>query len=530
MSIHVRSEVFQLDPNHQAHAPHAAWSQGFSEVDAIAQAAKAKLADEAFVWQANRDVPDSLFGGKEERLPNMPHGLNSYSRINNVVFLSSLNPSSDHFRFLETQGITGEEVRRAIYYETLYQSVMRTSIRDPDNIEPKTIIVPDISAAQYLRGLFPGSRIEKLETEIPDLKRPKTGRPRKHQSDKQRKAQYKQRQKQRLLYELLQLKEGPYPFEGELGNEAGIRDETGIRLYSSFVPEPLTGTVYRDKCSKGPAGYFHCDNVQDFSSILESWHSCPVKNKETNFLISPAIFDPHHPNRQGNQQRGLKNIRYLRHIWFDFEGGELKAEDVAEPFPLNQLIIFNTYNHTAEAPRFRVILPTSRNLTPDAYEALWDNVAAKLRYAGYSVGDKDPHTSKNARPSGLDVSKRTAASVYYAPCPAKNPADSFFRYYSEAPRQLLDPIPWIANSVVPFRVPFIPKDRSSDDQREVSQQKVDCVAVEKATVRWHQAPPHTGNDNFYNYALSLRSAGMSLDQVERKLQEQAQTEVCPITR
>ena len=239
---------------------------------------------------------------------------------------------------------------------------MRTSIRDPKNIEPKTVIVPDISAAEYLNGLFPGSRIEKLETEIPCLKRAKTGRPRKWQSDKERKAQYRQRQKQKLLNELFQLNRGPYSNGGELGNgEAGVRDEMGIRRYTSFVPEPLTMTVYRDLDSNSnPAGYVDFDNFEVFCSLLKSLHDHPVKNKEANFLMSPAIFDPNHPDREGKKRRGLKNIRYLRHIWFDFENGELKPEELAELFPLYQMVIFNTYNHTADAPRFRVIFPTSQ--------------------------------------------------------------------------------------------------------------------------------------------------------------------------
>jgi hypothetical protein len=338
--------------------------------------------------------------------------------------------------------------------------------------------------------------------------------------DKERKQQYRQRQKQKLPNELFQLKEGPYPIGGELGNGGErVRDEIDIRLYISFVPNPLTGTVYRDKYSNKPAGYFHCDNVQALSSLLESLHGHPVKNKEANFLISPAIFDPHHPNKEGNQQRGLKNVRYLRHIWFDFEDGDLKPDEIAELFPLNQLIIFNTYNHTADAPRFRVIFPTSQDLTPEAYETVWDNFAAKLRHAGYSVGDKDQQTSGNSRPSGLDVSKRTPTSVFYAPCQAKNPADSFFWSYLEAPRQLLDPVLWIENSVVPFRAPFIPRDRSFNDQRQVNQQK-----VEQATMEWRNSSHHKGEGDhrFWLYALALRAAGMTFSDIEHKLKDEAQ--------
>jgi hypothetical protein len=116
-----------------------------------------------------------------------------------------------------------------------------------------------------------------------------------------------------------------------------------------------------------------------FCSLLKSLHDHSVKDKEANFLMSPAIFDPNHPNREGKKRRGLKNIRYLRHIWFDFENGELQPDELAALFPFEKMIIFNTYNHTAEAPRFRAILPTSQRLTSEAYEAVWDNFAAKLR-------------------------------------------------------------------------------------------------------------------------------------------------------
>ena len=55
-------------------------------------------------------MPDTLFEGAGDRLPNAPHGLNRYSQINNAAFLSSLNPTTDHFRFLRTQGISGEDL------------------------------------------------------------------------------------------------------------------------------------------------------------------------------------------------------------------------------------------------------------------------------------------------------------------------------------------------------------------------------------------------------------------------------------
>jgi hypothetical protein len=98
--------------------------------DAIVEAAIKEFQDRPFIWQANKNFSENPFGTNAKRLPNLPHGLNTYAVINNIVFLSSLNPAPDHFRFLKSRGVSGADVRRAIYCATAYQAVMRTSIRD----------------------------------------------------------------------------------------------------------------------------------------------------------------------------------------------------------------------------------------------------------------------------------------------------------------------------------------------------------------------------------------------------------------
>jgi hypothetical protein len=489
-------------------------------MDAIMQAAEAEFGDSPFLWQANKDVADNLFGSNGQRLPNIPHGLNDYSHFNNIVFLSSLNPSADHFSFLKTQGVEAEEVRRAIYLEALYQSVMRSSIRDAENTEAKTVIVPDLAAAEYLKERFPGSCIEKLKIDIPiEAKPKKAGRPRKHREDRDRKAQYRQRKKLKLLREQLLLKNRPYQDVPLLlkGN-AMIGDEKGIRLYTNFVSNDQTGTVtvYRDKKSNNPAGFVHCDDVELFAGWLKQLHGRELSTKEDNLVLSPAIFDPNHPNREGNRRRGRSNIAYLRHIWLDFEGGELRPEELPELFPRNRLVVCNSYNHTHEKPRFRAILLTDSSMTPEAYEVLWDNIAAKIGDAGYSIRAKES-AGENLRPSGLDYSKRSSASLFWAPCQSKNPADSFFRYYNQPPRQLLDPIDWIENNVVQFSMPSARKAQSTTGQGNHQ------AAVELATAEWRKSPQHPGQGNyrFFEYALALRAAGMGLGDIEGKLRSEA---------
>ena len=156
------------------YATNAQWSKKRAEAasgscdsqntqDRLIQATKQLFGDKNFLWQASKSMPDNPFGSNGQRLPNKPHGLNAYSEIHNIAFLSALNPPSDHFKFLETRGLTGGDVRRAIYFQAAYQSVMRTSIRDPNNQDPKCIIVPDLHLTEYLQSKFPGSQIDKID-------------------------------------------------------------------------------------------------------------------------------------------------------------------------------------------------------------------------------------------------------------------------------------------------------------------------------------------------------------------------------
>jgi hypothetical protein len=62
-------------------------------------------------------------------------------------------------------------------------------------------------------------------------------------------------------------------------------------------------------------------------------------------------------------------------VWLDFEDGDLLPEDFVEIFPDTQMMIFNSFNHTPENPRFRVVIPTTQNMTPSQYEKIWDMIA-----------------------------------------------------------------------------------------------------------------------------------------------------------
>ena len=102
---------------------------GTTILDRMIKAANDLFTSGRFLWHANKAVTESPFDPPAQRLPNKPHGLNMFVDYDDIVFLSSLNPTSDHFRFLKNNmGIEGNEVRAVYvpfgclsgYYENFY--------------------------------------------------------------------------------------------------------------------------------------------------------------------------------------------------------------------------------------------------------------------------------------------------------------------------------------------------------------------------------------------------------------------------
>lgn len=83
---------------------------------------------------------------------------------------------------------------------------------------------------------------------------------------------------------------------------------------------------------------------------------------------SAARFDP--------PKRGLENVRQVSAVVLDYDGGETLDAALAlwgDYFGL----LHTTRKHTPEAPRFRVILPFTRLVSPFEYAAIWRRVNAK---------------------------------------------------------------------------------------------------------------------------------------------------------
>jgi hypothetical protein len=226
------------------------WSRTFYEkdydgkplIDSVFEKINLEYQDKNYLWVANKQFPDSTLSGT--RLPNVSHGLNCYQDYDSVVFLSSLNPSNMEMAFFHHFGISREDVNRARYQETIYQSVMRCRLRKNDG-SPISILVMDRESAEYLQSLFIGSSIQKLDW-FP-IEEKKTGRPKaeKAKSNAERQAAFRAKKKA--------MKESSNTDSNEKTNidlyDVSVTnlDSNNVRGFNSMLAENAI-TYYRQHC------------------------------------------------------------------------------------------------------------------------------------------------------------------------------------------------------------------------------------------------------------------------------------------
>lgn len=154
----------------------------------IIDAFRKELSGLPFLWQQNKDRElTNPFSGMEGamQLPRVPHGLNEYLGFHNAAILSASHLTPDHCAFHKAMwNLTNAQVTSATHLMVVYQAVMRSSLRDPENSDRKLILLPDQNTATSLAGFFPGSQLSCLDVDLTSVAAPKKrGRPAKYEGD-----------------------------------------------------------------------------------------------------------------------------------------------------------------------------------------------------------------------------------------------------------------------------------------------------------------------------------------------------------
>lgn len=513
---------------------------------------------EPFAWMGNKDLRADIFDHLPGavRLPNSPHGLNQFQHLHQVVVLSALNPPPAHFAFMATESINGEELRTSHYRTAVYQAVMRISIRNPESDDPKLVVVMDRATAEWLAGLFPGAEVVPLEGLGVRLSKGMPGRPRLYENSAQRKRAHRIRQQEQWYADLAGINGfGVEPktysqFIGEV--EAALastesRDKnTSIR---TFRPANF-GSAFADKYASRPIADLDLDDEEEFIRLLRLLHKEVPAAKEDNVLLSPAHFDP---DMATETCRGLSNITHVRGIWMDNDGGDLTPDEFARLFPYLRLVVWNTYSSTPENLRWRVFIPTDYAMSIEVHRCVMAQIEKVLKDAGYR-SDRDieklkGRSAKAWRRHGFDVGKFNAASLFYAPCQAAHPQDSFFIDYmidrNEPKRGPLDLYQWIDHCILDLRpdpepvavpttsTPTIPQPQvaASDSLRALRDRLVQMrekgsaqqrqEKIDRAVEEWRCTPKGDGHAAFFKLAKALQRAGLDETDIQQKLREEA---------
>ena len=459
---------------------------------------------EPFAWMGNTDISDDYFGSTGAvRLPNSPHGLNGFQHLHHAVVLSALNATPAHFRFMETRGIAGEELRTASYRSAVYQAAMRISIRNPNDRTPKSITVMDAATAHWLAELFPGSRVPPLTHAGLVIPGGPVGRPRKHASgaDKQRAHRSRLRNRQWL-----------HSF-------CAVSDQSA----ASF------GTVYASIHDTEPTLYLDGTSLEALVTLFREAHARVVRCKEDNFLISPAHFDPDAPG--SDKRRGLANIKHVNGLCLDNDGGDLSHAEFAKLFPQLRMLVWNTHSSTRECPRWRCFIPTDTVMSVDEHARLIQQIVMVVRHSGFKFRHQPAEEqSAAAKHDGFDRSKFTAASLFYAPCQAASPRDSFFIDYDDPIRAPLAVGQWLENDIAAQAVPEEDVDVGDEPGKEEHGLLGSEPLVNVALNRWRSTPRGKGHYAFYRLANDLRRSGMGRERARHHLLIEAQNANSPQDR
>ncbi|WP_043344296.1 DEAD/DEAH box helicase family protein [Belnapia moabensis] len=482
------------------------WSKRFRDdklpdgrtlLEASVQYASATMAGKKFIYVANLDcqheVRVDLPGGTQ--VSSVCHGLNTYADIHNCVFLSALKFTGDRYKCLEAMDVSRDELDRAHYLQSVYQAVMRTSLRDHTSTNPKHIVVMDRMAADYLASHFPGAAVRKAST--PRTKSGDIGRPRKWRDEAARKRA--ERKQARILTELM-----------------ALHDEA--RNCVSVIPSIFSRDVLHHEVTSNEV------LMRELRCALNT----EINDKQQNVLISPALFDT---NKGGETSRGLGNVAQVYGIWLDNDGGDLSPEALHDIFPGLWMACFSTYSG---GDRYRVFIPASQPMSVEADAAIKHMIFDQLAQAGY-------HDAKSGkgRHHGFDMSKLTASSLFFLPCKRAG-AEIFFVEY---PGEELDPQTWIARPTVsglfdepePIVLPSLPAptllpQRASSASGKLQNVRAQLASndnvveqVDEARQSYLATPKGVGLRNvaFFKFGAKLKRLGLDLSGVEQQLRETA---------
>ena len=143
---------------------------GKSNIQIIVDLIQGELAGEQYIFNANvmhRDLFKNRDGEVHSNAHEVTsiHGVNHLQSIHNAVYLPAMNPNSSSTKVLEYLGLSSQDIIFARNQLLAYQFLMRTSLRDPNQIEDVSFYCIDRLTAEFISTVF-GCAIEKIQIDL----------------------------------------------------------------------------------------------------------------------------------------------------------------------------------------------------------------------------------------------------------------------------------------------------------------------------------------------------------------------------
>jgi hypothetical protein len=464
--------------------------------DLALERAAESMGDRDYIFVTNRDAEEysrkMLQTGV--RVSNVCHGINEYQHIDNAVFLSALNPAPSQFKMLQNLDVSADELSDAGYHQTVYQAIMRTSLRDPSSKAARHIIVPDRRAADYLARHFPGCTV-KRNAHLPQITQAdveKGGRPKTWETEEQR---------------------------DNARAKRGRVERAQAALLKADLPRQFSTVETIDTAYAEVVDY---TTNEELIGFLREAADRIVTDKKANRLISPAVFNA---QKAQDTKRGLANIEHVNGIWLDNDGGDLSWQDFRAIFPTLRMVAFNTFSG---GNRYRILIPTTAVMTLDVDHIVKRLIFDELAERGYAAPGKQ--TAQRKLTHGFDMGKLTPSSLFFLPCRSTNAQDSFF---VDLPGDELDPAVWVKRAPLTMYREELPKPAPRQKTRieairallaTQSTPVVDREArIAQAVQDYHAIPSGAGarNGEFWKLGCRLQNLGMDLGAIENVLRSSA---------
>lgn len=336
---------------------------------------KAKLGEEPFVWRLDSEHNPEAKGIRKD--PSSP-GENGLQHINIALHLVPMNPPTRTFKFKKNYfGMDSAELKTAIAYNSQYQFMSRTGVRNFKSRDELHFFVLDKDSADELAFSFDGAcacEPQFFDIGIPELSEEK----KEAKSAKQRKA--KQREKEKMLK----------------------NDHENTIQYDDFL--------FRQWSTKGDEEpkVFHRRWSEIVAFITHSATHEKLKSKSNSGEFREGFF------KELSNHRTAGNLQSAKLMLMDIDKATRDPAELSAFLRRNNIshLIVHSFNSTPLEPRFHLIIPMSEAVNKENYARIFNLLKADIEAAfGGAFEVEEKYFSFNHRMSIPYVSNYKAQLI-----------------------------------------------------------------------------------------------------------------------